>query len=348
MEKKDWKQEIESLRILLEELRSELEKRYADLEAIYKIVKIIHYALDIEELSRTVKDVVQNVLQMETYSLMVLDRAKRQSVFQVAGNLSEETVNRVAHEMDEIEPGWIERPVFEKHPVSISTKEEEQLSFLCLPLHAQTEMIWTLCAPLENIKKLSKVDQDVISIITTQIAIAIESAKLYSLTRELSIVDEASGLYNYKHFQRRLATEAERAKRFQRPLCIVLVDIDGFKDYIEKFGKERRDETIRDIGNILRNHCRKVDTAARHEIDEFILLLPETDGNGGEVVAEKIRRAVAGYLFMGKDRRDQKLTVSLGVACYPRHTTNPYQVIEKSKEALIEAKKAGRNRTRVL
>lgn len=344
MKEKDWKQEVESLRALLEELRNELEKRYADIEAIYRIVRIIHYALDIEELSRTVKDVIENVLQMKTYSLMVLDREKREYVFQVAGNISQQTINKVVHEMDEIEPGWVQKPLAEKPPVTLSVREKEPLSFLCLPLHTQTSMIWTLCAPAETIKKLNKIDQDVISIITTQIAITIETTKLYSLTKELSITDEASGLYNYSHFQRRVTIETERAKRFQRPLCIVLVDVDGFKKYTDRFGEERRDKVMGDIGSIIKNHCRRVDTAARHEIDEFILMLPETDDNGGRVVAEKIRQAVANHLFLGEEKRDQKLTVSLGVASYPKHTTDPYQVIKKSKEALAEAKRMGKNR----
>lgn len=347
-EEKDWKAEVESLRLVLEEVRRELERRYADLEAIYKVVRVIHYALDMEALSLTVRDVIENVLQIKSYSLMALDKAKRGFVFQVAGNLSEQTVNKAVHEMEEGQPEWFEKPPTGRPVIELATKEKEPLSLLCLPLHAQSKLIWALCASAETIGGLSKMDRDVIAIITTQIAIAIETAKLYSLTKELSIVDEVSEVYNYRHFQRRLSLEAERAKRFQRPLCLLLTDIDGFLGYIEKFGEAKRDQVLLDIGRILKNHCRKVDTAARFELDEFVLILPETDGAGGSAVAEKIRRAVADHLFMGEEKRDQRLTVSIGVVCYPKHTTDPYQLVAKAKEALGEAKKEGKNRTFVL
>lgn len=347
-QERDWKSEIESLRLQLEDVRRELERRYADLEAIYRVVKVIHYALDMEELSRTVKDVIENVLQIKSYSLMALDRGKREFVFQVAGNLSEETINRAVHEMEEQEPDWFERPHAAKPVIKLTTKEKEPLSMLCLPLHSQSKLIWALCASADIIGRLTKIDRDVVAIITTQIAIAIETAKLYSLTKELSIVDEASEVYNYRHFQRRLSLEAERARRFQRAFCLLLMDIDGFKNYIEKFGRERQDQALADIGRILKNHCRKVDTPARYELDEFVLVLPETEENGGRVVAEKIRRAVADYLFMGTEKREQRLTVSIGVACYPKHTTDPYRIVVKANEALAEAKREGKNRTYVL
>lgn len=338
------KAELELLHNLLEETRRELERRYSDLEAISRIVGVIHSALDMEELTRVVKEIMENVIKMKAYSLMVFGIEKRGFLFQAGRNLSDTTINRIIHKMDDFISEWTIRPSQAESVTRLGSVEEENLALLCIPLHAQETMVGSLCATSEAIDKFSKEDLNVLSIITAQIAIAIESKKLYDLTKELSITDEVTGVYNYKHFQRRLTIELERSKRFARPLSLIIMGIDKFDSYLESFGKEKADGALKDIGTVLKNHCRKVDTIARYGQSEFALILPETDESGTLVVAEKLRKAIAEYLFWGDEERDQKLTVSLGAVCYPQHLVDPAEIVLKAKEALTQAQKMGTNR----
>lgn len=340
-----WKAEIETLHNLLEETRRELERRYADIEAIYRIVRTIHGALDLGELTNAVKAVLEEVLGIGTYSLTIFSNDNREFLFQVDKNLSAATMRRIINEMDEQQPEWMTNAEAARKVVGLRTREHAPLSFMCIPLHSHKSMAGSLCAPSEDFSRLTERDLDVIFVITMQIAIAIESNRLYRLTKELSITDETTDVYNFRHFQRRMNVELERSKRYQRPVSLVIMSVDGFSDFEKRFGKERAEGALRDIGSILKGHLRKVDTIARYGESEFALILPETDEVGALVVAEKVRKAVADYLFVGEKERDQKLTVSLGAACYPQHVANPAEFIPKTKEALTQAQGMGKNKT---
>jgi diguanylate cyclase (GGDEF)-like protein len=340
-----FKAEIESLRSLLEETRRELERRYTDIEAIYRIVRKIHGALDLEDLSKTVKAVLEEALGLAIYSLTIYDNVKRDALFQVGKNLSPETMARILGEMDERQPDWMTSGEAARKVVGLRTREHTPLSFMCTPLHSQKTMVASLCASSDDLGRLAGQDLNIVSIITMQIAVAIESTRLYRLTRELSITDEITGVYNFRHFQRRLNMELERSKRYQRPVSLIILGVDSFSDFEKSLGRESGEGALRDIGSILKNSLRNVDTVARYGESEFAVILPETDEVGALVVAEKARKAVADYLFKGERERDQKLTVSLGAVCYPRHVTNAAEIVAKAKDALTQAKKVGKNKT---
>ncbi len=339
------KAELESLHNLLEETRRELERRYNDLEAIYHIVRAIHRALDMGELTKVVGEIMENVLHMDRYSLMIFDFEKRQILFNVGKNLNETIANYILSEVDNYVPELTAEQEKGKAIRSLGAMEDGNLALLCLPLNAQETVAGSLCATTDVLSRFNKQDINVVSIITTQIAIAVESKRLYNLTKELSITDETTDVYNYRHFQRRLSIELERAKRFNRPLSLVIMAIDDFSSYLETFGTEKANHTLHDLGSILNNHCRRVDTVARFGEAEFVLILPETDESGTLVVAEKLRKAVAECLFWGQKERDQKLTASLGAACYPQHLVEQDRIIARAKEALTRAQKMGKNRT---
>jgi diguanylate cyclase (GGDEF)-like protein len=340
-----FKAEIESLRNRLDETRRELERRYADIEAIYTIVRKIHGALDLEELTKTVKAVLAEALGVVTYSLSIFDNGKREALFQVGENFRAETIARIITEMDEREPDWMTNQESARKVVGLKTREHAPLSFMCIPLHAQKSMAASLCAPSDELERLVSRELNIVSIIAMQIAVAIESTRLYRLTKELSITDEITGAFNFRHFQRRLNMELERSKRYQRPVSLIILGIDAFSDFEKTFGKESGEGALRDIGEVLKNNLRKVDTVARYGESEFALILPETDEGGALIVAEKTRKAISDYLFKGERERDQKLTVSLGAACYPRHVTDAADIVAKAKDALVRAKKAGKNKT---
>lgn len=338
------KKEIELMRSNLEETRHELERRYADLEAIYKIVKVIHEALDMKKLGATVKDVVENLVGMNRYSLVIFDSMRGAYLFQVEKDFGPGLMDDVLLAMEKKNPGWMKRAE-EISECNVTVPEiEDEISFMCMPMYGHEKMVGALCSKQESFDELKPESRQVVSCIIGQVAIALQNNHLYELTKSLSIVDEQTNLYNLRHFQRRLGIELERAKRYRRPMSLLIVGIDGFPKFDEEHGSYHADMVLFDMGTILRSHCREVDIIARYAADEFAVALPETNEAGATVVAEKIRQAVATHSFMGKEgERAEELTVSIGVACYPQHIDDTRDIVQKAEEALQKAMNGGKN-----
>jgi len=117
----------------------------------------------------------------------------------------------------------------------------------------------------------------------------IENAKLLEKTRELSITDELTGLYNRRHFYEVLQSEVSHTQRYGHPFSLIMVDLDGFKQYNDRFGHASGDDLLRGFAQALRSALRKTDTAFRYGGDEFVIIMSTTDVEKASKVVERIR-----------------------------------------------------------
>jgi diguanylate cyclase (GGDEF)-like protein len=162
--------------------------------------------------------------------------------------------------------------------------------------------------------------------------------------RDLAIRDGLTGLFNHRQFKDLLGSELNRAERYRRPLCLIMLDVDHFKIYNDTNGHPEGDILLKTLAGILRDRIRDVDIATRYGGEEFAILLPETDKEKGKIVAEDIRNSVEKTVFKGgKSQPLGKVTVSLGVAGFPVDGTDRGSLVKKADEALYRAKNAGRN-----
>lgn len=157
-----------------------------------------------------------------------------------------------------------------------------------------------------------------------------------------SIHDGLTGVYNYAHFQVLLADEVARARRYEHPLALLMIDIDDFKAYNDSHGHPAGSWALRDVATILQQSCRQTDRLARYGGEEFAVILPETNVHDALVVAERLRRAVERESQLGVGFR-RPITVSVGAAAYPRDADNPQKLILRADERLYQAKAAGKN-----
>jgi len=163
--------------------------------------------------------------------------------------------------------------------------------------------------------------------------------------RELATRDGLTGLFNHRHFKEILGTELTRATRYERPLCLVMMDVDHFKMYNDTHGHPAGDEVLKILADIIKSRLRDVDRSARYGGEEFVALLPETDWKSGKTVADDIRAQMENYPFKGRESQPLgKVTVSFGVAEFPTDSADAASLIEKADEALYRAKSEGRNR----
>jgi diguanylate cyclase (GGDEF)-like protein len=141
----------------------------------------------------------------------------------------------------------------------------------------------------------------------------IESEKRF---RKLSITDELTGLFNVRYFFNQLKAEIERADRYSKPLSLIFVDIDDFKNYNDKYGHLEGDQVLRKIAQAIQSCMRGPDSAYRYGGDEFVGILPETQEQGAIIVAERIGKIVNTHEFLPNPDKAVYMTVSVGVAEY--------------------------------
>jgi two-component system cell cycle response regulator len=155
--------------------------------------------------------------------------------------------------------------------------------------------------------------------------------------------DALTQLRNRRAFDEAAADELGRARRFERPLSLCLLDIDRFKSVNDRYGHLTGDAILRQFGAILRDNVRKNDVPGRLGGEEFGLLLPEVNRSGALVVAEKLRRLVEAHRFEF-DRTVIPVTVSIGVGELAPDEADPVALIGRVDANLYRAKNEGRNR----
>jgi diguanylate cyclase (GGDEF)-like protein len=161
--------------------------------------------------------------------------------------------------------------------------------------------------------------------------------------REISITDTLTALHNRKHMMESLVIELARSKRKDHPLAIFMIDIDHFKRYNDTLGHLAGDEILRKLGALFKASIRSCDCASRYGGEEFLIMLPETDSTVAAITAERIRSQVSGKAFGDKNKK-LSVTISMGVAVFPRDGDEPEALIACADKALYEAKENGRNR----
>ncbi|MFH1136617.1 MAG: diguanylate cyclase [Pseudomonadota bacterium] len=164
--------------------------------------------------------------------------------------------------------------------------------------------------------------------------------------RRLSEQDGLTGAPNRRVFEEYFQTEWQRAQRTRRPLSLIMLDVDFFKNYNDTYGHQAGDDVLVEIArSTIANARRPADLAARYGGEEFVVLLPETELDGAGQVAEKIARDIEGLAIAhSASSVASVVTVSLGVACLtPCRETSPTALLKAADEALYLAKNRGRN-----
>ncbi|HEY0485282.1 MAG TPA: diguanylate cyclase [Mycobacteriales bacterium] len=186
-----------------------------------------------------------------------------------------------------------------------------------------------------------------------QAAVAVENVLLHQEAERLSLTDPLTGLWNYRYLQVSLHREIERSVRFDRPLSVLALDLDHFKQVNDTYGHPAGDAVLSEVAHRLRGEVREVDLVFRQGGEEFVLLLPETDLAGARHAAERICAALRDtpVRLSAEDpvfgELVTSITASIGIAVYPDHGATGAEVMEAADDALYRAKADGRDTWRV-
>lgn len=170
---------------------------------------------------------------------------------------------------------------------------------------------------------------------------------MLSELERLAITDGLTKLYNSRHFYNQLEVEVTRSRRYQNPLSLLLIDIDFFKQFNDRYGHLEGDKVLMRLGQIIKEMLRKMDSAYRYGGEEFTVILPETSGNEAKIVAQRIRTAIMKEKFSPNNGQDVTITISIGVTQYhPNEEVKDF--VNRSDRAMYTSKAAGRNRVSFL
>jgi diguanylate cyclase (GGDEF)-like protein len=162
--------------------------------------------------------------------------------------------------------------------------------------------------------------------------------------RELSVRDPLTGLFNRRYLEETLNRELWRAARNQRPVGIIMLDLDHFKRFNDTYGHGGGDALLREVGGFLGKHVRGSDIACRYGGEEFTIILPDATLEITRQRAEELRQGAQQLALQLDGAESDPVTFSLGVAGFPTHGNTGSEVLAAADAALYQAKAAGRDR----
>ncbi len=194
-----------------------------------------------------------------------------------------------------------------------------------------------------NGKVLTRENAVPISNLASEAGLALEVVSLYDSMKIMAVTDGLTGLYNHREFYQSLRRELERARRYRHTLSLLMIDVDDFKQFNDRFGHPAGDFALQKIGELLRKCARTTDIIARYGGEEFAVILPESTPGGALMVAERIKSEVAEHNFILNASEPVHLTVSIGIYSSENGDVSEDQMVSLADEASYVAKKSGKN-----
>lgn len=188
--------------------------------------------------------------------------------------------------------------------------------------------------------------EDLCLTIAEHLALAINGANLYEATERLALFDPLTGIANHRSMHGFLNRSVAEAKRLEREVGLLMLDVDHFRSFNEEEGHDAGDQVLCMVADVLKHSIRPYDLAARYGGEEFTIIMP---GNGIEAsmaAAERIREKIEELEYVTRSGRVRKISASIGCAVYPESNLEPNELLKAADTALFQAKRSGRNRTR--
>jgi diguanylate cyclase (GGDEF)-like protein len=223
--------------------------------------------------------------------------------------------------------------------------DEGVRSYVLLPLNSRGRGIGVLALGSQQTAAYDDETLARLQPLADSVALAFENMRLFQKTRELSITDEITPLFNFRHFHQILDRELKLVDRYRSVLSLLFLDLDRFKPINDQYGHLRGSRTLREVGFLIRAAVRETDYPARYGGDEFVVILPQTDALAAQTLAEKLRELIEGHTFLQEEGINARLGVSIGVATYPTEATTKELLVRLADQRMYgdkEVRKAGR------
>jgi len=337
----------------IEKANKELQTRLKEITLLYDTISSMSSTLNLDDLLKKIVHMVGETLGFKEFAILLYDDTIKKLRVTACYGLPEKEFLGMEFESGE---GIVGRVLQTGEPVLIPDtsadpnylhwkgKKVEKGSFLSIPVKYKEEILGVFAFNSPEIDGFSKRDIKLLTALSNQSAIVIENARLYEKTKEFSIRDDLTGLFNRRWFNQRIVEEFKRAERFNHPLSILMVDIDFFKHYNDNHGHLTGDSALKKVADVLLKNVREVDSVVRYGGEEFLVILPKTGMDDAGKTAEKLRLKMEEYKIpFSSTQPNGKFTISIGYTTYPDMAKNISELLNQADKALYTAKRRGRN-----
>lgn len=218
----------------------------------------------------------------------------------------------------------------------------EEAAVIPATWQGKVQAIWQLFATRPNTFTME--DLQLFWTLTMQCEIIFQHLSKREQIQKQAIIDALTGLYNRRYFDRQLKVEIDRAHRQKSTLSLLMIDIDNFKKFNDLYSHQAGDNALREMGRLLPENARTVDTVCRYGGEEFTIILPNTDHIKAFLIGERLRKAMEEHPFSINHSKTVNMTLSLGIASYPEVANSDNDLVRKADMAMYEAKRLGKNK----
>jgi len=339
------------------EKQRQLETHIQDLTDLIGVARTVVSTLEIDQVLQTVLESARSFTGMPAGMLAVYNESSDRMILHVHTGLSSDVVrqecwplqgkgDRLTQEaMSDFSIRYRSDIACTSEAVDDILRREGIRAVVCVPLAAHNKPVGVLYLYDTKERQFKDRQLDLLALLASFAAMAIDNASLHSRTKLMALTDALTGLYNNRYFMQVFPHELIRARRYMKPLSLVMIDVDNFKKLNDTYGHPKGDQVLAAVGNILAGSLRAADFSFRYGGEEFTVVLPETRLEGAFMVAENLREKISKGVtpLLGRSAV-QTVSVSLGVASYPSDGTTTDQILAHADHCLYQAKRQGKDR----
>lgn len=333
----------------------ELRRQVERLSLFHEVGKALFSTLDLQKILQTIMEKISDLLQPDTWSLLMLDENSQELYFEIAIGAGAERLRDARLKLGEGVAGWVaqqgEPVLLEKATTDprFSPKIDELThtqtqSIVCVPIKAHGHVLGVI----ELVNALGKPsfgpdDIPILKSLADYAAIALENARYVQRIHELTITDDCTALYNARHLNFVLDTEIYRSNRYGYEFSVIFIDLDHFKQVNDVYGHLVGSKLLWMIGDSIKGHLRMIDYAFRYGGDEFVILLPQTSKENALMVVRRVRELLVNHVYFTEEKLNISVTASFGVASFPVDGRTRKELLRKADEAMYLVKNTSRN-----
>lgn len=333
-----------------------IEDELREMREILSVAQVVVSSLELDKVLNVILSGAMAITETPAGSIALYDEAASTVHMHVHAGLSEEfaTKNRwlvkeggLTHQI--LEQGELfvvedtAKADFFKNPLAVG---EGIRSLIAIPLKIQDHIVGILYVDDFKPRRFLEYRLRALSILASFASMSIRNAQLYTETKKLACTDGLTSLYNHRQFKQMSKEELARARRYNKKMSMIMFDIDNFKLFNDRYGHPAGDKVLAAIGRIVKQTLRDCDLAFRYGGEEFVALLPETGITAAKTAANRIATAIRenSPRFLAEIAPDHVVTVSTGVAAYPRDGKDETSLLHVVDELLYKAKALGKDR----